>query len=298
MGSWNGTCALTNLPIMSGEKVYVLLLQEGKHYDKYVGNHCYPNTYYQPLPLYFEGEYNDYGAVENCHGEFLDDILDLVKEKLIEFDEGDNQYHDIPVKKGNFNIDLLFEADHESRLFVEPSPYDKQKGIDKIRLTHIIIRKDVVEKLLTDYKMEYSTPGKYRDKKTTYAEGLEQFYNEFSEQITERSKLLGLEFIDCSDFYKNPLVAYVFENARVAQETVDIGKLIRKYFETDKLRLLYSNLAVIGVLSNFMGNGRYQWIKPSGSGSQNSEVTAQSLMSKLITQGVKGIKQYYKDNDW
>lgn len=298
MGSWNGTCALTNLPIMSGEKVYVLLLQESKHYDKYVGNHCYPNTYYQPLPLYFQGEYNSYGAVKNCHGEFLDDILDLVKEKLIEFDEGKNQYHDIPVKKEIFDIDLLFDADREARLFVEPSSYDKNEGIEKIRLTHIIIRKDVVEKLLTDYKIEYSTPSKYRDKKTTYAQGLEQFYNEFHHEISKLSTTLGLEFINCSNFYKNPLVAYVFENSRVAQKTIDIAQLIRKYFGTDKLKSLYSNLAVIGVLSDFMSNGRYQWIKPSGSGSQNSEVTAQTLMSKLITQGVKGIKQYYKDNDW
>ena len=109
MGCWNGTCVLTNLPIMADEEVIVLLLNEGKSYDKYVGNHCHSNTYYSLLPLFFEGKYNDYGAVEECHGEFVQDIEDYIKKSLIGMELGENQYHDIEISKDKFDIDFLFD---------------------------------------------------------------------------------------------------------------------------------------------------------------------------------------------
>ena len=72
----------------------------------------------------------------------LDFIIDTIREKLVEHELGDNKYHDIEVKKENFNFDLLREANHEGRLQVldlygEPTT-----------LKAIMVRQTALDKLL------------------------------------------------------------------------------------------------------------------------------------------------------
>jgi hypothetical protein len=308
MGSWNGTCALTHLPISVDEEVYVLLLMEGKSYDKYRGNHCYSNTYYQPLPLYFEGKYNDYGAVEDCHGDFLEDIIECVRENLVEMELDDNKYHDIPVKKDKFDIDVLFEADHEARLYVTPNEYDRGRGVEKNRLTHITIRKGVLDKLLEEYVVEYSSPKHYMDSTMTFKTGVEKFYPKFRDEVKKYApdgegiivdgKSISNLYMRSHRFYHNVPVSMVFDAHGIKQNVIDPYKLVSKYYTGAKFKSLYRNLATIGFLEIFMSRGRNQWIKPSGSGSQDDHVEAQLLLGKLIASGVEDIKQYRTDQGW
>lgn len=111
MGCWNQTCGLTQIHIRAGERVMIFPLAEasirGMHYS---------TPFYTPLAVPFYGEYNDYGAAEECDGIGLHLALDLIKDKLVEIEQGNNQYHDIAVKKEEFNEDLFWEAIHEERL--------------------------------------------------------------------------------------------------------------------------------------------------------------------------------------
>ena len=45
----------------------------------------------------------------------------------------------------------------------------------------------------------------------------------------------------------------------------------------------------------FMEDGRDQWIKPSGSGSQDTETDAQEMKAKLILGASTNIKKYFND---
>lgn len=117
MGSWYGTCAISNLHIKSGQDVAVFILLENKEKKTF----CYENALYDLCPIPFYGKYNDYGAVEECHGIGMDIIVDELRNRLYEFGQGPNSCHDIPVNKANFNIEMLFEADHEDRLGIEDS---------------------------------------------------------------------------------------------------------------------------------------------------------------------------------
>lgn len=183
MGSWNGTCAVSNLHVHAGQKVAVFLLLENKNKRSF----CYGNAMYDVCPIPFYGEYNDYGAVENCHGFGLNIVLKELRDRLYEFGQGPNSAHDTPVNKGNFDIDMLFEADHEDRLGIQETSrwnddeYDQrelekqrlEKGLtesqqfeldrlaNKIkqvdtfrRVTHVIIHGDVFDDIMTKWYIE------------------------------------------------------------------------------------------------------------------------------------------------
>lgn len=118
MGSWNGTCAVSNLHVRYGQDVAVFLLIKNQNLTSF----CYSNALYNVCPLPFYGKYNDYGAVEECHGFGLDIAMESLRSKLYKFGQGPNSSHDCEVNKDNLDIDLLFEADSEDRLGID-DPY-------------------------------------------------------------------------------------------------------------------------------------------------------------------------------
>lgn len=115
MGSWNGTCCVSNLHVTSGTEVAVFMLLENKEKKSF----CYGNALYDLCPIPFYGKYNDYGAVEDCNGFGLNIVVEAIRERIYEFGQGPNSSHDIVVNKDTFDIDMLFEADHEDRLGIQ-----------------------------------------------------------------------------------------------------------------------------------------------------------------------------------
>lgn len=115
MGSWNGTCAISNLHVTAGEEVVVFMLLENKESRTF----CYGNALYDVCPVPFYGKYNDYGAVEDCHGFGMNIVVEAIRDKLYQFGQGPNSVHDCEVNKENFDIEKLFDADHEDRLGIQ-----------------------------------------------------------------------------------------------------------------------------------------------------------------------------------
>jgi hypothetical protein len=138
MGSWNGTCAVSNLHIKSGTPVVVFMLLENKEKKSF----CYSNALYDISPIPFYGEYDDYGAVENCHGFGLNLTVEALKSQLYEFGQGGNEYHDIEVNRGNFDVEKMFEADHEDRLGIEFTRYFDGDEYSQSRLQEKIEKGD------------------------------------------------------------------------------------------------------------------------------------------------------------
>lgn len=75
MGCWNGTCMISNLPIISGEKVKLIFLKKG--HDEYIGNAavCYPVGLLKPLNMALTAVYNDYGSVEKIEEDWNYNII-------------------------------------------------------------------------------------------------------------------------------------------------------------------------------------------------------------------------------
>jgi hypothetical protein len=126
MGCWNHTCAISNLHVRAGQQVAVFLVAKNQNTD----SNCYANSFYDPCPIPFYGEYDDYGGVENCYGAGLPLLMEELKSQLYEFGQGPNEYHDCEVNKDNFDITKLFEADHESRLGIQQHYYHNSDEYD------------------------------------------------------------------------------------------------------------------------------------------------------------------------
>ena len=134
MGSWNGTCMISNLHITAGTDVAVFILAKN-HRNK---SFCYGNAMYEVLPLPFYGKYDDYGSVDDCTGFGLNLVVETIRERLYKFGQGPNSCHDCEVNKENFDIDKLFEADHEDRLGIEdPDNWNsdeyEQRELERLR---------------------------------------------------------------------------------------------------------------------------------------------------------------------
>jgi hypothetical protein len=130
-------------------------------------DYCYSTALWMPSLIPFEADYNDYGGGENVKGVALDFLMNGIKERLHEMDVGENEYHDIAVKKNAFGIDLFFEAAHERRLFVE------RYGQKKMEMSFTMVNKEFVDKFWNEYKFDiYVGQGKGSDPESAYEKGM------------------------------------------------------------------------------------------------------------------------------
>lgn len=154
MGCWNQTCGLTQIHIRAGEKVMVFPLVES-HRDSM----CYSTPFWTPFPIPFASEYNDYGGGENSSGIGLDMIIECLQKKLVEIEQGENQYHDIAVKREGFNEDLFWEAIHEMRLKIDT--HGKQKEVGFVMFKQSIVDYLIEHEEFSHYEGYDKTGSKY-----------------------------------------------------------------------------------------------------------------------------------------
>jgi len=127
MGSWDETCALSNLPIPAGEEVVFLLLC-----CREPGNH-----YVLSVPVY--GTYADYGRVTAAEGQEVETSLALSQTEKA------------------FTSPLKDFSELQESLGTDGVPFGE------VRLYRILVRKDVWEGMLSfsarnweDYSIEYA----------------------------------------------------------------------------------------------------------------------------------------------
>lgn len=86
MGCWNGTCMISNLPIMAGDKVKLVFLHAPYGGAGSVLNqsaYCYPTGILSPAFLAITGEYDDYGTIENIVKDWNYNLIEkILKDKL------------------------------------------------------------------------------------------------------------------------------------------------------------------------------------------------------------------------
>lgn len=311
MGCWNGTCAITNVPVTHGEEVVVMLLVQQ---PREIESLCYPTAFWRPYPFYFFGKYNDYGAVEECHGELLPYILEDIKHRLVSMELGENEYHDIAVDPAAFDIDLLFEADHEQRLFIRSESVWKCRADDefagcenKLRLEHIIIRKDVWNGLMTEYYTE-----SYRDENKRYLPALIEIgHAEVQKLIDERDEQAAsgdsdkdkaveklLRMWERRSNYDNPF-HWVKESAKFC-DTYEPIELVEKLIEHDRIPdalAAVEQMCAMYWLDSYMNNGRRMWSPQSGAGSQNDSTQAQRLTAELTLKAAEVLRTRWGDEE-
>lgn len=322
MGSWNNTCGLTNLPIISGEAVYVFPVKEEDLSD--YRSHCETHALYKPVLTPFEAVYNDYGAGEDCTGAALPLFVEGLKQRMVELEQGENEYHDIPVVKDGFDIDNFFEAVHENRMFV------KGWGKKNQAVYFAMVRKDVVDQLWTDWTFDvYVGDGKASDPNDAYERNMT--YARLAEQIPayvdhcvaaynmprapkDRPDNISDEYWE---FMKSP--AY----RRLAQQIMpkEDDNLLYRYLRHmefhnhwDAFDFKYTlecaadaddraamaellRLALLGcMVDGMMNSTRKIWLPAMHMGSQSEEYDAYRVLNKISTAVMDARESYFKED--
>lgn len=314
MGCWNGSCAMTGLPVFIGNPVRVFLLVERDFPD----NHCYTDAYWAPMHYHFKGQYNDYGSVEECSGEMIPVLLDIVRNHLFEMDQGENECHDIPVKADKLDLDLLFEADHETRLKLKPL-YAALDVKDSYRVSHIIIHEYVFQQMLERYTID-----SYRSGKVLYADIVKQGM----QFIEDQKELIG--YVD-----EEKVAKYMQDGTRTREQAIELvnvlGEMkaqtsIRKTYNllymidslpqygsyTDPLydltqavaagnyeaaAILVEQIAAAIIMYAYMTEARRMWTPMSGAGSQNESTSAHVLMADLTKEMAVNISKRWDEDE-
>ena len=282
MGCWNATCAISNLPIFSGEEVYALLLCESPFEPN---NFCYATALWQPVGFYFHGSYNDYGALEKCHGEFLQANIEILRTHLVEFDVGENEWHDIEVKKDKFNVELMFEANHENRLLIENCMSHLKDGRPNRKIKIIYIKESIFNGIMKEFNPEepYSDNGTLRYK--TYDEQVLQSCEKYKEKLIGE---LGM-FAEFPHDLRGSEGTYNFPEVR------QMFEMAAKHEDKSKFPEICINMMAISKLNYFMDIARHSWVPPSGSGSQNGETEPYEIMIKLMLDEILNIKKRFDE---
>ncbi len=148
MGSWNHTCMVSQMHILEGDEVVELWLVEQNSYNKY-SHYVYSTHLWRPYPVLMYGKYTDYGesdaGLQDCPRVEL--LLDLIKQDIVEREQGENPYHDHAVVKEGLDFKRLHTIDHGGRGQVKG-----YKG--PLALKHALVKKSLFDKILNEYYIE------------------------------------------------------------------------------------------------------------------------------------------------
>jgi hypothetical protein len=115
MGSFDFTCAVSDLPIRCGDPVRIFLLTSNPYGER----PCYTTDVWFPRTWPIRAKYNDYGGVEDYGDEHLQKLwLAGFQRDLVERGWGDNSCHDTSTSK-DMSFEHLLEALWERRVLVE-----------------------------------------------------------------------------------------------------------------------------------------------------------------------------------
>lgn len=267
MGCWNGTCMISNLPIIVGEKVKLVFLHTPYgNFDEKLKKpaYCYPNDIFHPGTLALDAEYDNYGGVENIEEginlNLIENYFKTTYSKIILNDEVFVEFTIYNIIEGIKGGDLmvLYEDDNKWR---------------RPNLNFVMIRKDVWDNIVKEYSPEfwnddsknnkdiYITVKEWVDKKIKksksfsmagYAGGNIMFLREFYDGFISR----------CYD--------KKIDN-RMTNEEIDN--------HINYIKNLFTEFTII---DSFISITRKGWMITSGAGSQSSEWENYKLLNKII----------------
>lgn len=309
MGSWNGTCGISHLPIRCGDEIVALLIGRFSYEDSpdYSG-YCYVNGMYQPLTLPIYCTYDDYGGISNVENPY---VLELIRDNFkldpqvnvvswindeVERDKVtiQHQYLDKKVEVGvglwmvhrkifekfqnrsgvwwTKNIPLIDVLKQDAQLVLEDIRDPKSSYNKEIKKYSRILKQDK-EDVLYDFLYSARTESfrKTLDYDNYFLMGL-QFGTGYS----------GTGFIT-KEFFNNAQKLFVH--------------LAKSNEDNNKLERLIADVIGATCLNAEMSNLRMGYMPQSGKGSQSEEYNSYIALMKTIAEIITDVELDRKEND-
>jgi len=261
MGCWNGTCGLSKLPILYGEKIILIpIVKTGC--EIIGGGFCEQDDIYKPLTVPLIGEYNEYGSIKN------------VENGQIVYDFFISNYKD--------EIKKIIEAENEKfPQIIEDIIYFIERGYFK-NISFMMFHETVYYQVIEEHANR-----KPYDKDYTVKQHMKKVaikYIEKAKKAIEENDVYKQIFgFDENSFYRffQSKMRY-FLHALIEQKD---EKLLNKMID------LYS-------FSCAMSLARHAWMPQCGAGSQSQEYAIQKTIAEFIVEKVKKRLTDYREEDY
>ena len=304
MGSWDETCALSNLPIMPGEEVYWLILSRNV-YHKFDKSGCYHNDFFFVRSIPLLGVYDDYGEIEIAEGEEIicDSIIRQYKQDVVSWlyehhkkDDGKSrqEFLGIPeVRPDNISISNLQNWFHEGMVYVNWNVFDKDEhAIRGVPTTKVMVRKDVWDSLLA-----CDTPGFLGEKIDI------SFYGEkVNKIISELEDREGpLDFADkfiIEDILDQIIEKKYFRNSPNKACMALFDKYLNKEISREQLEKVLHRVKELATIENVMASTRRAWMPTVGAGSQETNFNLHAEVHSKIVDIAREVERKLEEDEY
>lgn len=308
MGCWNGTCMVSNLPIIAGEEaVGIFLVKIGSARQT---DHCYSNEAWQPLLLPFRGIYNDYGLLEDIQEDWnTQAIVKYFQVNGVPVEAGDNPYHEREVNPEKIEaIDDLFEAWRDERLMTqlvhtsvrytnaEKTEYEFVQEPYPAPVAFVMIHARVYDMMIGHTFSGWSGEHNLQSvvEKTRSEMQKEEIANRFQDTGLEDEELAELKAL----IRKNTIASLpLFQSHTCSNNILNeyYGSLLA-WDDPDQDDLLLYRMAELDMITSWLESTRKMWMPTSGSGGQGQGWSLYQKLNQTMDQICQaGIKKYGDD---
>lgn len=303
MGCWNKTCGLTNLHICAGTPVYVFVLEKNPDPSE----RCYSSAFWMPVLFHFESEYNDYGGGTNSSSD-INFILQGIRKRLVEVEQGPNQYHDIAVKRDSFNEELFFESVQENRLKVQS--YNNDVDVD-----FVMLRKDAVNEILENWEQEQYIGGtnpetayrkfKYADVIAEIPDVINRLDSKLSANSNERLNSLTRSMFTMDglpglyEYQEKTLIQMYLQSGHRNSNLVNVAEIVVNLIDQNdyaQVAHVIENHVRGAFINNFFECTRKNWHPGGHEGSQSNDHSGYRVLCQAITTALD--KEVKEQEEW
>ena len=308
MGSWNGTCMISNLPIIYGEKIKLVLLEVQNGRELNSSGVTYPYDIMTPLFMPISGKYNDYGMIGDIKEDWNYKIIEsYIKENFYEIST-DGEPERGTTK--DINLEVFLKSIERSSWGGFFGKAKEDSDFKPLSFAYTMIREDVWNGIIKKF------PGKFRNDNDEernsgqYTISADEYYKRKYQRILKSLDELEEKLKNSAteeekrEIYLEDLI-YSSRRDKLFSEMYSTGFLsIGGYiYETylkenksdrdDILKLWIEHVTIC----DFLQDTRKMWMITAGAGSQDTNWEAYVKLNDIVNE-ICDNKLLEEGEDW
>lgn len=268
MGCWNGTCMISNLPILNREEVKLVFLSSYEDSIKLANSsgYCYTTDLLSPVFFPITGRYNDYGTIESIQKDWVYELTTSILKKT---------YEAIEVEKKeiiDFTLEDIIKGIERGSLKVS----EKNDIFIPSKFSFVMIRKDIWDGIIknTKHSLNYWNLD-MKGEDDFYIDGItfiDRKFKSLTANINRLKEMFG-------DDYRSGFIGF---DSLFSFEERYFNKAMHLDFIKDNMELVKSDYVELTLIKTFLENTRKGWMVQAGKGSQNDDIRPYLLLSDLV----------------
>lgn len=250
MGCFNGTCGLTQLPILYQERIVLVLLVK-RCKDIHGAGFSYPDDIYRPYALPIRGEYDDYGGIEKIDASCAH-VFDYILNQIA---AGHLVCSSVPSSFAEFLTSIHRGEAHATVL-----------GRDVIELGAIMFHEEAFDKLIENIGARKPYNKLYTVK--------QDYEARFDKLIQDRSS--------CEETIQGHLIHNYKENILSKYGLANNFNFILDKYISNQDPNIKDGVIDLMLASTALSLARKAWVPQSGAGSQAMEFRIHEILADFI----------------